>query len=206
MRTITIKKDQNKSNELYSLILGKQVANEYLFDENCVYDLGSVDQDDWNKLFGFTDCLLPRLRILSEDDDRNAYSDFSFQIGKKTVNLFMPWHWKSARFVWRYNIQKKLFEISHYTYINGERSFEGGKVYELFFNKKVTMKIEKDENIMFGNRYIFTIRDYKGGLFYSFIQQIPYRTNFFGIYLPAFFGGNRTAPNTIKIQKSDANY
>jgi len=199
---IIIKKGQHQSNEWNKLFIGQQISADFIFDENSIYDLNDENQDDWNKLFGFADCFWPRIKLLSQNDERNKTSDFKINILGKALNLFFPWHWRSARFVWRYNVKKRVFEIGYYTYINGLRRFEdNSKTYELFFNKKTTMKVESDENVMFGNRYIFTIRDYKGSVFYSRLISTPYRSSILGIKLHAFFGGNEVAPNTIKINK-----
>jgi len=202
MKTLRVKKGKHASNDWYGITFKAETSFDFIFDNDSTYNLEGEDQKDWNKLFGFTDCILPRLRFLAKEDVRNVYCDFKIPFTKKNLAVFFPRHWRSARFAWRYNIAEKVFELTYYVYVDGKRMFGSeNETYVLFFNKRITARIEKIEP----NQHFFIIKDYQGKSYFSKTITTTKHT-IWGITLPMFFGGNCAAPNTIKIKRYDATF
>lgn len=55
MKTYTIKKDSHRSGYCFRPLIGNvSIGFSVLFDDNCKYDLGTIDQLDINKLIGIS--------------------------------------------------------------------------------------------------------------------------------------------------------
>jgi hypothetical protein len=190
-----IKKGQHKSNEWYRLFFGNKIERVYKFTKNSIYNLSDEDQKDWNKLFGFTSGILPKFKVFFNTDERIKYCDFKIRLGKWYWCVFMPYHWDSARFGWRYNTVSNRIELDAYVYDNGYRKFNN-KFYSTVLDNNLIMSIEK--NKLFSNSYLFKIVSETG--FAVWKEEIKVKNvNNIGITLPLFFGGNEVAPNKIEI-------
>ena len=77
---VKIKKGQHKSNEWYKLFFGFKIERIYTFSEKSTYDLGDEDQQDWNKLFGFTSGIFIKFKVLFKTDERIKYCDFKVKV------------------------------------------------------------------------------------------------------------------------------
>jgi hypothetical protein len=192
---LIIKKGQHICfNDEVGFKFGKNIRASYKFIEETIYDLNNSDQYDWNKLFGFTDCLLPRFRVLNTEDTRVNTCDFKVKILNRVVAFFRPVHWQSARFVWRWSTEKQVFESTSYCYVKGVRTYYYD-VFNIPLNSITDFKITKT----FNNYYFTAIR---GNLkIYDKVEEAKQKTKPYGYYLGFFFGGNQKAPKDIKIEK-----
>lgn len=121
-------------------------------------------------------------------------TDDQFDINKLVGIGYLPGHHKdSARFGWRYWTERKEIELSAYCYVGGRRVIqhicfcEIGKEYHIMLNATSVCyylhAYERHSTTCLGMATIQHAHD----------KHFKYR-------LGAYFGGNRPAPRTMKIE------
>ena len=194
MKTIKIKKGEHKSNEWYKLFFGFKIERIYTFTEKSTYNLGDEDQQDWNKLFGFTSGIFIKFKVLFKTDERIKYCDFKVRVpfSKKWYwCVFMPYHWNSARFGCRYNKIDNTYEFDSYVYDNGFRRYDNNFCTHPL-NREIVFTISKaKEAYMFKIKGRYDMRVWRKTV-------VVNKTKDIGITLPSFFGGNEVAPNDVE--------
>lgn len=126
------------------------------FDESAIYDLKNEDQDDINKLFGFSE-----------------------------ANSFH--HDNSARFGWRYSIEKDRIEIFSYVYSDGIRSYQ--HITDVAIDETVAYSIH-----IYPDSYIFSVKDVTSEV----ERNIDQDRGLYYLLFP-YFGGDQVAPHDIHI-------
>jgi hypothetical protein len=112
-------------------------------------------------------------------------------------------HYNSARFGWRYDIDKNVFILSAYCYLNGTLIMSD--LCEVFASKRYDCQI-----FLHGEKYLFRVvkLDYINGgrevLAEETISKGHKRE--WCLFLGLYFGGNKTAPHnmTVNISKIKA--
>lgn len=139
---------------------GKTVSKTVKFFPNCAYDLGNTNQADINKLYGFS------------------------------IGLFQSNQYNSARFGWRWSIDKQKIELLAYVYVNGVRFNELEHkllITEVNLGEEIITKISVLNSLYefnIGNDFLFVDRAGSGAGY----NQYPY------------FGGNEVAPHEMQIE------
>ncbi len=146
----------------WPFFFGNTMQRSVIFNESCKYDLQNSDQQDWNKLFGFS---------IGFNHMRN-----------------------SARFAYRWNVEKQVIEIAYFYHENGEQNF--GIFTNITLNSRIILSVYK---MKAGCLTQIFFRIY-GDKQYTFSSQIPYKK--YGYKLYPYFGGNQAAPHDIKISIS----
>ena len=144
---------------------GKTVSKTVKFFPNCAYDLGNTNQADINKLYGFS------------------------------VGLFQSNQYNSARFGWRWSIEKQKIELLAYVYVNGKRINEWDQnifITDINLMEEVYASIEIDSN-----KYKFSISKYSGGTISSAFSRAGSGT---GYNQYPYFGGDEVAPHEMQIE------
>lgn len=101
------------------------------------------------------------------------------------IGYFPSHHDNSARFGWRYDLEKQQMEILAYWYINTIRQNASMGFVNINDSHNYSMYITTNEHVLkIDDDITYTI-------------QLPSRK--YGYKLRPYFGGNRTAPNTMKI-------
>lgn len=131
---------------------------------------------------------------------------YSFEdIDQKDINklfgigFFPHHHFNSARFGWRYNLEKDKIEILSYTYSNKKRIIpkvneEEVVLADLEFNTEYFLKI-KIENCS------YTYSVYKGTRQIGTMIRVERGTRrFMGYFLQPYFGGQKKAPHEMNIK------
>lgn len=135
------------------------------------------------------------LRRAIKFDTSCAYdlkSDDQLDINKLFgVGYFPHHHYNSARFGWRWNIEKPAMEIFAHCYDNGERKSEYICDVPLRVYCDYVLNVNK-------NSYEFIVVTPKG-THYKNIETKP-RYFRFGYFLRPYFGGNRKAPHEMKMK------
>lgn len=185
---VKIKKGKHASNQWYGLTFKKSFS--YLFDFSfAFYYIQGEDKFDWNKLFGVTGCVFPRFRLLEANDERLNYCDFKIKLISKYLCFFMPYHWSSCRIGWRYmETDIGIFQVTPYVYIQGYRKYNYG-IFDVDNSNEIELIIHKSKDY-----YHLEIDHHK-------MISIPSKNSKLGITLPCFFGGNRTAPRDLEIER-----
>ncbi|GAB3505422.1 hypothetical protein GCM10027341_37010 [Spirosoma knui] len=142
------------------VIAPEEISATVTFDSSCIYDLGAVDADDWNKVIGLG-------FVGSKDQD---------------VTTGVPPHQvDGVRVGWRWNPQRGRIDLGAYIYVAGKRT--DFKVAEAFINvpTKLTIKIDynrKMYQVIGGQTVPFTHNKtfaYKTGLYFGGNQPAPHR-------------------------------
>lgn len=101
-------------------------------------------------------------------------------------------HRNSARFGWRYDLNKKKFILSAYCYLNGTRIMQD-------LCEAVASHWYDCHIITSGHSYIFRVMNENGDILCTeHISKGHYKKT--GWILGPFFGGNQAAPNNMIIQ------
>lgn len=169
-----------------------------LYDGNII----SVDQEDLNKLFGFTSGIFGRI---GEKLENTPKQDLPY--------YYTSAHWNSARFVWRYNPSTDKMEITWYIYDNGIRMYNTSDIVSIDFDKEYVMSITKNKKTYTFKIYellapktaikkVLLLNDYK--LIWNKEIMVSNVISNIGKKLVLFFGGNKVAPNNIKISIKNA--
>lgn len=142
------------------LINPREVSAEVTFDSSCIYDIGAVDEQDWNKVIGL-----------------------GF-VGSKNQDITVgtpPHQIDGARVGWRWNPQRGRIDLGAYVYVDGKlTSF---KVAETQINTptRLTIKIDYERKlyqVLGGQPISFTHNKtfgYKTGLYFGGNQPAPHR-------------------------------
>ncbi|NEU65835.1 hypothetical protein [Spirosoma agri] len=141
------------------LISPGQITAEVTFDSSCVYDIGAIDADDWNKVIG--------LGFVGSKD--------------QPLDGVPPHQIDGARVGWRYNTKTKRIDLGAYAYIAGKRV--DFKVAETAINQptRLTIKIDYDRKVyqILGGTPIPFTHDksfaYATGLYFGGSQPAPHR-------------------------------
>lgn len=137
-----------------------EVTATVTFDSSCIYDVGQVDQQDWNKVIGLG-------FVGSKDQD---------------ITTGIPPHQiDGARVGWRWNPQRKRIDLGAYVYVAGKRI--DFKVAETLINvpTKLTIKIDYDHKLyqILGGQPIPFTHDktfaYNTGLYFGGNQPAPHQ-------------------------------
>jgi hypothetical protein len=140
------------------LISPSEISAVVTFDSSCIYDLNSVDNQDWNKVIGLG-------FVGSKDQD----------LGQA------PHQVDGARVGWRWNPQRQRIELASYVYVGGQRSM--AKVAETAINQptKLTIKIDYDRKVyqVLGGTPVSFTHDksfaYKTGLYFGGDYPAPHK-------------------------------
>lgn len=148
-----------------------------------IVGLNKIDDYIYQKSFKFTESC--RYNLYTEDQmDWNKLYGVSFGI--------FGIHKNSVRFVWRYNLTKQDIEIGAYWYIDGYRNYY--KLCNIEINDTVNFKLT-----FLHDSIVFTVLDdlIPIGKYILYMDENILRKQKYecGIY----FGGNRRAPQKIKI-------
>jgi hypothetical protein len=154
------------------LLINKTIlTREICFDSRCKYELPDNGKHDQDK----------------DQLDTNKL----FGIG-----YFFSHHKHSARFGWRYDVEKGVFVISAYCYVNGNLIIRdiGNVIAER--NYIFELKIEP-------GGYYFKVKDKTNSMVVASGEVFIQHPRKWGFPLGFYFGGNATAPHdmTIKIKK-----
>jgi hypothetical protein len=125
----TIFKGCNYSIPMYPCIVKTDSLNKtFTFTDSCRYDLQNKNQNDWNKLTGFT-----------------------LGLGVNEI------HQNSVRVAWRYNIAEDRIEITWYCYKDGVRSYDEKPMYKAKIGVPVNVSIIKSNSNNFKNSYVVSV-------------------------------------------------
>lgn len=143
------------------------VYKNVTFSESCKYNLGNVNQFDINKLYGFS------------------------------IGLFKPNSFNSARFGWRWNIDKQKIELFAYIYVNGIRVGQGCVDEDKIFLSDVNINQNVYTQIsVIDNQYKFSVVE-NNNTVHKYFQRSG---NGAGYNQYPYFGGDEVAPHDIIIQ------
>ena len=174
--------------------ISKKTHKNVIFGDKSKYILKdgdniSEDQYDLNKLFGFTSSMFGKF---SKQLPNTPKEDLPF--------FYRPAHWNSARFTWYYDPTLDSMYVTTYVYDMGVRKYDVSKKQKLDFNKEYRLEIVKNDKSYTFNIYDvvykYAVKTYELKYTEDVVVQ---KTSIFGWKLPLFFGGNKTAPSTIKI-------
>ncbi|WP_080237864.1 hypothetical protein [Spirosoma rigui] len=137
-----------------------EVSATVTFDSSCIYDVGKVDEQDWNKVIGL-----------------------GF-VGSKNQDITVgtpPHQIDGARVGWRWNPQRGRIDLGAYVYVDAKRI--DFKIAETALNTptKLTIKIDYNKKmyqIMGGQPIPFTHNKtfaYKTGLYFGGNQPAPHQ-------------------------------
>ncbi len=137
-----------------------EVSATVTFDSSCIYDVGQVDAQDWNKVIGLG-------FVGSKDQDITTGTP--------------PHQIDGARVGWRWNPQRGRIDLGAYVYVEGKRI--DFKVAETALNTPtlLTIKIDytrKMYQLLGGKPIPFTHNKtfaYKTGLYFGGNQPAPHR-------------------------------
>jgi hypothetical protein len=105
----------NYSIPMYPYIVKTDALNKtFTFTDSCRYDLQNKNQNDWNKLTGFT-----------------------LGLGVNEI------HQNSVRVAWRYNKAEDVIELTWYCYKEGFRSYDEKPFYKAKIGEPVNVHISK---------------------------------------------------------------
>ncbi len=151
--------EPNPKRKVGLLISPHEVSATVTFDSSCIYDVGALDADDWNKVIGF-----------------------GF-VGSKDQSLdgVPPHQVDGARVGWRWNAQRHCIDLGAYIYVEGNRI--DFKVAEAALNTptKMTIKIDYDRKVyqVLGGKTVPFTHDksfaYNTGLYFGGTQVAPHR-------------------------------
>ncbi|MFD2571402.1 hypothetical protein ACFSUS_12205 [Spirosoma soli] len=143
------------------VISPEEVSATVTFDSTCIYDIGAVDADDWNKVIGLG-------FVGSQNQD---------------VTTGIPPHQiDGARIGWRWNPQRQRIDLGAYAYVEGKRI--DFKVAEAFinvptkltiridYNRKVYQFLGAQQTVPFTHNKSFA---YKTGLYFGGNQPAPHK-------------------------------
>lgn len=107
-------------------------------------------------------------------------------------------HENSARFGWRYNIKEDVIDVVAYIYRNGDRVNEWAESIHIG-------KVKTNTDYIFdldisGGYYLFIIKSVDGKNILDSKLSKTGNLPPWGYYLNPYFGGDETAPHTMKIK------
>lgn len=136
-----------------------------------------------------------KLKVCFDESAKyNLKSNDQYDINKLFGISYGFHHRNSARFGWRWDLDKEKIEILAYVYRNGKRVKEWeSDIHIAYIDCFVfyEMEIQKNEK-----EYIFSLK--KEFSEKSYKKSIKHKSKcFFGYELSPYFGGNRKAPHDI---------
>ncbi len=151
--------EPNPKRKVGLLISPHEVSATVTFDSSCVYDIGTADADDWNKVIG--------LGFVGSKD--------------QSLDGVPPHQVDGARVGWRWNKQRQCIDLGAYIYVAGNRI--DFKVAETRINTptKLTIKIDYDRKLyqVLGGKAVSFTHDksfaYNTGLYFGGTQVAPHR-------------------------------
>ncbi|AUD03279.1 hypothetical protein [Spirosoma pollinicola] len=151
--------EPNPKRKVGLLISPSEVSATVTFDSSCIYEVGAVDTDDWNKVIG--------LGFVGSKD--------------QPLDGVPPHQVDGARVGWRWNPQHGRIDLGAYVYVEGQRI--DFKVAEVALNTptKMTIKIDytrKVYQVLGGKTVPFTHNKsfaYNTGLYFGGNQVAPHR-------------------------------
>lgn len=151
--------EPNPKRKVGLLISPHEVSATVTFDSSCIYDVGAVDADDWNKVIG--------LGFVGSKD--------------QSLDGVPPHQVDGARVGWRWNPQRGVIDLGAYIYVEGKRI--DFKVAETRVNTptKLTIKIDYDRKVyqILGGQAVPFTHDksfaYNTGLYFGGNQVAPHR-------------------------------
>ncbi len=156
------------------------VKRRVCFSFNCKYDHDTKDQFDTNKLFGIAFSNFWRLMWI-------CISWPVFAVLNRNRH-----HDDSARFGWRYDINKQKFILSAYCYVNGKRIIKDLCEALATWNYTCTLMVLSD-------CYSFYVQKENGESLASYTIERTHKKRW-SFPLGIYFGGNRKAPHDMTIQ------
>lgn len=176
-REFTIKQGHHDSGSQVSFHFGKKSAIiDVMFDESCLYyDNKGTNNGHWNKLFGWSNSLLP----------------YYWEEGKEWQTGH---HRNSVRIGWRVFAGK--IELAMYTYQNGKRIIRSLGFVPHSKWLRISMFIREDE---FGKRFVVVVNGKDSAISsVNTMDLVDYNVSWgYGLY--PYFGGIPTAPHTMKV-------
>lgn len=171
----TIKKGKHSQFEIPKFLFKpKSFHLEVRFTDSCKYDLKSKDQHDINKLFGVSFLSLGSFVFVL----KSVFQAIRHLSLSKIKSLH---HYNSARWGWRYNLEKEKIELFDYSYTKGVNTQI--HKFDVDINQVVMLSL-KDSSMMQG-----------------LITEIPLPKKINVCYeLYHFFGGQEKAPHDINIE------
>ncbi|MVM29452.1 hypothetical protein GO755_05370 [Spirosoma sp. HMF4905] len=141
------------------LISPSEISATVTFDSSCIYDVGAVDADDWNKVIG--------VGFVGAKD--------------QPLDGVAPHQVDGARVGWRWNAQRQRIDLGAYIYVEGQRI--DFKVAEVAINTptKMVIKIDYDRKVyqvLGGKTVPFTHNKsfaYNTGLYFGGTSVAPHR-------------------------------
>ena len=148
---------------------GAMIVQDWTLDESCIYDLGNDNQHDWNKLTG----------LVYKSNDQMGFGYI---------------HKYSCRVVWRWDLDRQMFNLAPYIYEGGERFMFTSDFYvypdELFRTAvydygdywKVIIETHEDYRV------------YREGIYKDSRNLGHYKV------LTPYFGGDEVAPHRMVLE------
>lgn len=151
--------EPNPKRKVGLLISPHEISATVTFDSSCIYDIGTADADDWNKVIG--------LGFVGSKD--------------QSLDGVPPHQVDGARVGWRWNKQRGRIDLGAYIYVEGQRI--DFKVAETAINTptKLTIKIDYDRKVyqVLGGQTVPFTHDksfaYNTGLYFGGNQVAPHR-------------------------------
>ena len=151
--------EPNPKRKVGLLISPNTITAEVTFDSSCVYDIGTADADDWNKVIG--------LGFVGSKD--------------QSLDGVPPHQVDGARVGWRWNAKRGRIDLGAYIYVEGNRI--DFKVAEVPLNTptRMTIKIDYDRKLyqVLGGQAVPFTHDksfaYSTGLYFGGNQVAPHR-------------------------------
>lgn len=171
------------------------------FLDSCIYEFNDVDDYDFNKLFGLSFTLLPRIRSKTWAGGKDTRTWFS--IGNYIV--IKPHHWNSIRFVW--NCLEGKIAMAPYVFKNGERVnkpyFADQSGATLLFNTDIYYKLVMSVRKETSEARLIIYEGQSSDLYMDFDVTTMKMPKWFVLYqyLDLYFGGNKTAPHTMRLEE-----
>lgn len=111
------------------------------------------------------------------------------------INFGFDWHWRSVRIGWKWNDNLKMIELYSYSYIKSVRRIK--QLTHIALYEPVDIKIKWYDN----NCVTIDGKHEDGSEFHDIVNGIDSSAINFKLF--PYFGGNKTAPQTMKIFISD---
>jgi len=151
---------------LMEIYTSDEIWRTIIFKDNCRYDLKNNNQFDTNKLFG-----LGQLGIV---DWKSAHLE------------------NSARFGWRWNLDKNLMEIMAFSHVDGMMKFYSMGYVEL--NDEIYLRLKID-----WTNKVYVYRMIKDGMLIKEYKEKFNCDKYIKTELSLYFGGDETAPHDMNI-------
>jgi hypothetical protein len=191
MSTKTIRKGKHRAwpPSIGIFFKRESVSKRICFTSSCKYELDNENREDWNKLFGigYNESLLSFI-----------ITPFRWLISKIKKKPFTPPHnIDSARIGWRHNWITDNVSVCAYCYVRGTRI--EWLLCEMKYDKDYIVSL-----VVTGDRYHFIITEADCNVSISRDTVRKFHHKKWGYPLGVYFGGNKVAPQTMKIKIENA--